>query len=65
MEYVSSIIKELKSMDLEEKIIDMLNLKKEDYENKIINSNDNQIITDKVENFFNNIKTHKNIFIKN
>lgn len=46
----------LKKNKLEEKIIDMLNLKKEDYENKIINSNDNQIITDKVENFFNNIK---------
>lgn len=49
----------LKKNKLEEKIIDMLNLKKEYYENEIINSNDNEIITEGVENFFQNLKSNK------
>lgn len=49
----------LKKNILEEKIIDMLNLKKEYYENEIINSNDNKIITNGVENFFYNLKSNQ------
>lgn len=49
----------LKKNKLEEKIIDMLNLKKEYYENEIINSNDNEIITEGVENFFHNLESNK------
>lgn len=49
----------LKKNKLEEKIIDMLNLKKEYYENDIINSNDNETITDGVENFFQKIKSNQ------
>lgn len=48
----------LKKDKLEEKIIDMLNLKKEYYENDIINSNDNEIITNGVENFFQKLKSN-------
>jgi len=48
-----------KKNKLEEKIIDMLNLKKEYYENEIINSNDNKIITEGVENFFQNLKSNQ------
>lgn len=49
----------LKKNKLEEKIIDMLNLKKEYYENDIINSNDNKIITEGVENFFQKLKSNQ------
>ena len=49
----------LKKNKLEEKIIDMLNLKKEYYENEIINSNDNKFITEGVENFFHNFKLNQ------
>lgn len=49
----------LKKNKLEEKIIDMLNLKKEYYENDIINSNDNEIITEGVENFFQKLKSNQ------
>lgn len=48
----------LKKNKLEEKIIDILNLKKEYYENTIINSNNNEIITNKIENFFHNLKSN-------
>lgn len=49
----------LKKNKLEEKVIDILNLKKEYYENEIINSNDNEIITKGVENFFQNLKSNQ------
>jgi hypothetical protein len=49
----------LKKNKLEEKIIDMLNLKKEYYENDIINSNDNETITEGVENFFQKLKSNQ------
>lgn len=56
----AKIIKyKLKKNKLEEKIIDMLNLKKESYENQIINSNDNHIITENIENFFFNLISNK------
>lgn len=56
----NKIIKyKLKKNKLEEKIINILNLKKEDYENEIINSNDNEIITTFVENFFDKFKYNK------
>ena len=45
----------LKKNKLEEKITDVLNLKKEYYENETINSNDNKIITDGVENYYQNL----------
>lgn len=48
----------LKKNKLEEKIIDVLNLKKEYYENEIINSNDNKIM-DGVENYFHNLNTEQ------
>lgn len=48
-----------KKNKLEDKIIDILNLKKEYYENKIINSNNNEIITEGVENFYNKIKLNQ------
>ena len=47
----------LKKNKLEEKITDVLNLKKEYYENETINSNDNKIITDGVENYYQNLKS--------
>lgn len=49
----------LKKNKLEEKIIDILNLKNEYYENEIINSNNNEIITEGVENFFHNLKLNQ------
>lgn len=48
----------LKKNNLEEKIINLLNLKKHYYENEIINSNNNQTITSEIENFFNFFDTN-------
>lgn len=45
-----------KKNKLEEKIINILNFKKEKYKNEIINSNNNEIITTEIKNFFDNIK---------
>ena len=53
----------LKKNKLEEKITDVLNLKKEYYENEIINSNDNKIITDGVENYFHNLKSKQQEYL--
>ena len=44
-----------KKKNLEKKIIDILNLKKEKYENDIIDSNNENIITSSIENFFCNL----------
>ena len=46
----------LKKNNLKKKIFDILNYKKEQYEDDIINSNDNDVITSYFENFFNNMK---------
>lgn len=45
----------LKKIKLEEKIIDILNLKKEFYENEIINLNNNKIILKKIQEFCENM----------
>jgi hypothetical protein len=46
----------LKKNKLEEKINNFLKIKKELYENEILNSNNNDLITSSVENFFNVLK---------
>jgi hypothetical protein len=46
----------MKKNKLEEKIFNLLNLKKEYYENEIINSNNNKFISSNIEVFLNNYK---------
>lgn len=54
-----------KKNNLEKKIINALNLKKEQYENDIVNSNDNNTIISNVENFFNDLMPNANMKIPN
>ena len=49
----------LKKNKLENNILNILDIKKANYENDIVNSNNNQLIIEKIENFLNLLKSSK------